>query len=159
MKNRIMQLMQSLHMNQQAFAATTHISPATLSNIFSEKTRPTLAHVEAITKYFPQVSMQWLVAGIGDMYNEMPADQASSSSPAPQQQDLFSDSYQQSSGTDKMSVNERQQIPSQQHNPTSRTPQFSAPVQTVQPVVQQRKITEIRVFYDDQTWESFVPKK
>ncbi len=23
----------------------------------------------------------------------------------------------------------------------------------------QRKITEIRVFYDDQTWESFVPKK
>ena len=24
---------------------------------------------------------------------------------------------------------------------------------------QQRRITEIRVFYDDQTWESFVPKK
>ena len=23
----------------------------------------------------------------------------------------------------------------------------------------QRKITEIRVFFDDQTWESFVPKK
>ena len=23
----------------------------------------------------------------------------------------------------------------------------------------QRKITEIRIFYDDQTWESFVPKK
>jgi len=22
-----------------------------------------------------------------------------------------------------------------------------------------RQITEIRVFYDDQTWESFVPKK
>ncbi len=24
---------------------------------------------------------------------------------------------------------------------------------------QQRKITEIRIFYDDQTWETFVPKK
>jgi hypothetical protein len=23
----------------------------------------------------------------------------------------------------------------------------------------QRKITEIRIFYDDQTWETFVPKK
>ena len=24
---------------------------------------------------------------------------------------------------------------------------------------QQRRITEIRIFYDDQTWETFVPKK
>ena len=24
---------------------------------------------------------------------------------------------------------------------------------------ERRRITEIRVFYDDQTWESFVPKK
>ena len=23
----------------------------------------------------------------------------------------------------------------------------------------ERKITEIRIFYDDQTWETFVPKK
>ena len=25
--------------------------------------------------------------------------------------------------------------------------------------IKQRKITEIRIFYDDQTWETFLPKK
>ena len=31
--------------------------------------------------------------------------------------------------------------------------------QIPQPTLPQRKITEIRVFYDDQTWEEFVPKR
>jgi hypothetical protein len=41
-------------------------------------------------------------------------------------------------------------------------PQNHAPREfavSVAPTSVQRKITEIRVFYDDQTWESFTPKK
>ena len=42
-----------------------------------------------------------------------------------------------------------------------RTAQGSMPrMEMIQaPLPPQRKITEIRIFYDDQTWESFVPKK
>jgi hypothetical protein len=40
----------------------------------------------------------------------------------------------------------------------------STPLKKVETVVKyvdkpQRKVTEIRIFYDDQTWETFVPKQ
>ena len=48
MKDRIRQIMESKHMTQQVFAQFIEMSPASLSSIFSGRTRPTLNIVEAI---------------------------------------------------------------------------------------------------------------
>ena len=48
MKDRIKQIMDSQQMSQQSFAAFLDISPATLSSIFTGRTKPTLSTVEAI---------------------------------------------------------------------------------------------------------------
>ncbi|MDY5036385.1 MAG: transcriptional regulator, partial [Prevotella sp.] len=42
MKDRIIQLMESQHMNQQSFSNFIGINPATLNSILKERTRPTL---------------------------------------------------------------------------------------------------------------------
>ena len=73
MKDRIKQLMESLHMNQQSFASFVGIAPATLNGIFQERTRPTLNTVEAICKKMPNVNLMWLINGTGDMYVNLDA--------------------------------------------------------------------------------------
>ena len=68
MKDRIRKVMESQQMTQQEFADFIHISPASLSSIFTGRTRPTIATVEAIKKSLPDVSTEWLLFGVGDMY-------------------------------------------------------------------------------------------
>ena len=67
MKDRIKQIMDSQHMTQQEFAAFVGIAPATLSNIFNDKTRPSLNIVEAIKKKIPDINTDWLMFGSGEM--------------------------------------------------------------------------------------------
>ena len=57
MKERIKQIMESQHMTQQTFAQFIQISPASLSSIFNDRTKPTLAIVEAICAIFRVVDV------------------------------------------------------------------------------------------------------
>lgn len=154
MKDRIRQVMESLHMTQQEFADKTQIGAATLSNIFNDRTRPSLNVVELIKKNIPSISTDWLLLGVGSMYvNDALQSDASSdevgmsqvgvlpfadySTPTPQQNPV-APHFQ---GNQKYVRNETN---------ASYTPTLEKP---------QRKVTEIRVYYDDQTWESFSPSK
>ena len=69
MKERIRKVMETQNMTQQEFAEFLHISPASLSSIFTGRTRPTLSIVEAIKKSLPDISTDWLMFGIGQMYD------------------------------------------------------------------------------------------
>ena len=64
MKERIKQLMEAQHMNQQTFSKMTGISTASLSSIFNGRTNPTLMHVDAIRNKFPKIredkALRWL---------------------------------------------------------------------------------------------------
>ena len=59
MKDRIRQLMLAQHMNQQSFAEVLDISPASLSSIFNDRTKPTLNHIDAIKSKFPSINLDW----------------------------------------------------------------------------------------------------
>ena len=67
MKDRIKKIMEMQRTTQQDFADQLKIAPATLSSIFTGRTRPTLAIVDAIKSRFPQISTDWLMFGKGDM--------------------------------------------------------------------------------------------
>ena len=166
MKDRIRQLMESQHMNQQSFAAAIGLSPATLSSILQERTRPTLATVESLQKKFPNLSLSWIINGEGDMFV---TPNQSIDNRAREGEDAF---HEQTSGEASAPglleldfgapADQRQSV---RQNPLPRqqqpTRQYSAPVPESAKIIDKpaRRITEIRVFYDDQTWESFVPKK
>ena len=68
MKDRIRQIMEDQKLNQQSFAQLIGKSTATLSNIFNDRTKPTLDIVDAIKKKFPQVNIEWLLFGTPPMY-------------------------------------------------------------------------------------------
>ena len=154
MKDRIRQIMESQHMSQQVFAQFIEMSPASLSSIFNGRTKPTLNIVEAIKKKIPDISIDWLMFGSGSMYID-----SNTSGPTPSS----------SSSLEKESMLNFSDAPvSSSDLPFSSTP-VSNSVKTTRQVSpreeikildkQPRRVTEIRVFYDDQTWESFVPAK
>jgi len=154
MKDRIRQVMESLHMTQQEFAEKTQIGAATLSNIFNDRTRPTLNVIELIKKHIPSISTDWLLLGVGSMYVEdAPQPEATRSEPGVSQSGVlpFAD----------YSAPTPQQAPSSSHYQGNQkfVRNDTTAVFTPTPEKPQRRVTEIRVYYDDQTWESFSPSK
>lgn len=157
MKERIRQVMESQHMTQQTFAQFIGISPAALSSIFNGRTNATLNTVEAIKSKLPSLNSDWLLFGKGKMYDDAPDDVNNSTTTA------------QPHGEPMLDFGE----PASNGIPTSSQPniigggnrqQPMAQRQVVKPEVKyierpQRQITEIRVYFDDLTYESFVPKK
>lgn len=161
MKDRIRQIMESQHMTQQVFADFIGLAPATLSSIYNERTRPTLSVVEAIKKKIPNISTDWLMFGSGDMYI---------SSPAPADSLLSAEERGVNGGQivqSPMLDFDQPQAPTPQQGsqpPYSFNSVKSTPSNIERTEVKiidkpQRKVKEIRVFYDDQTWETFVPEK
>lgn len=151
MKDRIRKIMESQHMTQQVFANFIELSPASLSSIFNGRTRPTLNIVEAIKKKFPTISVDWLLFGSGSMYA---ANDGSSTDSAPQ--GLAVDSPEPTLDFGDATLSQPTFVPTP-------SPQISQPRTLMMDAKnidkKPRSITEIRIFYDDQTWETFVPKK
>lgn len=186
MKNRIQQLMQVQHMNQQAFSNLTGISTATLSNILNGKTNPTMGQVSALMKTFPTLDSRWLLFGEGEMFvsdrvNSQDPDANNNSSQGTIAQHGATDKMAERSnatnqpadlfsvGHNSINTNPQQSANSSQHSPSSVSSrqqyghahqQYGSPqYPQMQINAASRRITEIRVYYDDQTWESFTPKK
>lgn len=167
MKDRIKQIMESQHMTQQTFANFLGISSATISSIFQGRTNPTLKIVEQIKSKIPNIQTEWLLFGKGTMFQE----EASL--------DIPSSTSHESSGNEPMLAFSDDETPAQNaqvySQPKLQNAQINQTVNPAQPYSkpkyqsvqtdiiykdkERRRITEIRVFYDDQTWESFVPKK
>ena len=154
MKDRIRQIMESQHMTQTTFASFIGMAPASLSSIFNERTRPTLNTVEAIKSKIPAISLDWLMFGKGPMYEDQKEGvegQSSASSNESREQvlDFYNPSTAPTSGVQE--IKNPQGVYRTLNNPVqSEVKYFDKP---------KREIVEIRVFFDDGTWESLVPKK
>ena len=158
--------MEAQHMSQQVFANYIGTTPATLSGIFNDRTRPTINIIESIKKKFPDISLDWLMFGLGEMYQSPSQKLGVESDP---------EALTSTQTTSNFGAQQTDQVINFAQMPAP-TPQF------VQPTVNHfnsvrntrveqnaemlnndkkplRRVTEIRVYYDDQTWESFVPSK
>ena len=153
--------MESQHMTQQVFADFIGLAPATLSSIYNERTRPTLSVVEAIKKKIPNISTDWLMFGTGEMYITS-STLADSQSPA-------DDGAVNGGAVSHNPMLNFEPSPSPTPSQTAQAPYPFNSVRSTRSEMDrmevkvidkpQRRVKEIRVFYDDQTWECFVPEK
>lgn len=175
MKERIRSIMQSMRLSQQDFANRLGISAASLSSIFTGRTNPTNNHVMAVHRAFPEININWLMFGEGEMM--------AAATPGEEGKDgEGSETASATAGTADdaatTSVDVRHpslfsaQAPHAAHAPfpaqtTVGTPRRDTPfhqrraaemnVSAINIDRKERKIKEIRVFFDDGTYESFVP--
>lgn len=148
-------IMEDKHMTQQVFADFLQQSPATLSSIFTGRTRPTLNIVDSIKVKIPNISVEWLLYGTGDMYISYP------------EEDRTTPSVNSGDGQEQMINFDAPLSTSSQVSPPAAL--MTQGVKTTHPefvreevkIVDKppRRVTEIRVYYDDQTYETFLPAK
>lgn len=165
MKERIRTLMTNAGLTQQDFALRLEISAASLSNIFNGKTNPTNTHVCAVHKAFPNVNINWLLFGEGEMFlDDVPGGSLSESGLLETDANLLSMATADSQMAIAPTMNAQSAVTSSvQKNIAQKQAhgQFVSASDTNliekkcdKPL---RKVKEIRVFYDDGTYESFIP--
>ena len=149
MKDRIAQIMQKEEMTAGQFAEKIGISPSSLSHILSGRNNPSLEVVTKIHKACNYVNLFWLLYGDGDMERTTSAVTTDNSfiSDIP----LFDErAFFSPERTDERE--NRKEIASK------------SPVYTPKEIVREeikyieksaRKITEIRIFFDNGTYETF----
>ncbi|MBO7116015.1 MAG: helix-turn-helix transcriptional regulator [Prevotella sp.] len=157
-KDRIKLIMEDQHMTQQVFADFLQQSPATLSSIFNGRTRPTLNIVDSIKMKIPDISIEWLLYGTGEMYVSHPIASSDDFSEQPGDGQNLMLNFDTSNS---VSPNGHQNLPSgvnfQQGVKNTHLEKSFDELKIVEK--EPRRVTEIRVYYDDQTYETFVPAK
>lgn len=182
MKDRIKQIMEAVGLSQQDFAKELGISAASLSSIFTGRTNPTNNHVMAIHRVFPQINVNWLLFGEGDMIMKNQATNAPSldkdlaDETTTEEENLDASATNENNGNDTPSASifgnlntlvapqprsENVATNSQlsRRDNMQNTVRGNGSVVTTNMAVERedRKIKEIRVFYSNGTYESFVP--
>ena len=146
-------------MTQQEFADFLQQSPATLSSIFNGRTRPTLNIVDAIKTKIPDISIEWLLYGTGEKY---PPHSQSSMNGSTEGADVSSEPMLLFDETRGASFPEQSYAPvAGTHQAATKGVHPSEQVRESIKIIEKepRRVTEIRVYYDDQTYETFVPAK
>ena len=188
-KDRIRQVMEWTNMSQQEFAEKLQISPASLSSVFSGRTRPTSLYISAIHREFPQISVNWLMFGEGqmllpktesltsptDLFNQPTqevAEGTNSKTPHVDAALSANGSANQSSAENLLDITTPGS--SNRHRRTRLTDRVQPSAEVPTPDMstlealremtnsfdkQERRITEIRVFYDNGTYESYFPSE
>ena len=161
-KDRIKKIMEEQQMTQQEFADFLQQSPATLSSIFNGRTRPTLNVVDAIKAKIPDISIEWLLYGTGEMFVTHPEQSPEGFAGVQEHgQDLMLDFDNSPQNGPLFAQNMAKNVsasPVVQQNAKNFHPERG--YEEVRIVEKEpRRVTEIRVYYDDQTFETFVPAK
>lgn len=173
-KERIQMVMNHCHLNNVAFCNKVNLNQATLSNILSGRTNPSLPVLRSIADAFPEISTNWLFLGEGEMLkSESKTDNDASTIYSTQLDENFSTTPL--SGSDDIFgplSNFASEQPNHSTSPAAQQSSSKTALGAVRPVPQinvsdivtgvvsqlqkpTRKIVEVRIFFDDGTYEAF----
>ena len=153
MKDRITQIMQKEEMTAAQFAEKIGLSPSSLSHILNGRNNPSLDVVMKIHKACNYVNLSWLIYGEGEMEEQQDSSQLEETGISGIS--MFDESaFFSPEGTEESE--NRKEI-------ASKSPVFT-PKEIVREEIKYvekpaRKITEIRIFFDNGTYETFRPEK
>ena len=150
MNTRLKQFLAAENITQSQFADTIKVVRASVSHVLSGRNNPGYDFIKAIMTAYPTLSMEWLILGRGKMYRDTPTDATT----APSEHD-FTTIYHEPDLFDDLNILD--QNPANSVNEPEPTPIETAPTATQAtlppPVVKQRKVVKVTVFFDDGTYQ------
>ncbi|MEN8227623.1 MAG: helix-turn-helix transcriptional regulator [Bacteroidota bacterium] len=164
MKERLVQLLDLEQLSPSKFADIIGVQRSSVSHIISGRNKPSFDFLQKTLKAFPGLHADWLILGEGTMYEHMgrgvsgnlfdpPLEPAEASSPA--------DISEEAQLTDQIGDSEpADQDPGFREK--SDMAQLSTEAEdTYKAALQEsgRKIVQVMVFYDDDTFRSFDPSQ
>ncbi|NDV59981.1 helix-turn-helix domain-containing protein [Bacteroides sp. 519] len=147
-KDRIKLVIEKEKVPSGVFAETIGVQQSTLSHILNGRNNPSLDVIMKIHQKYTYVNLEWLLYGTGTMVSEK----------LPQQD--FNRSLFDENPTKPVNV---QDAPEKRKEMPLETP-VNTPKETVIQEIRYvdkptKKITEIRIFFDDNTYETFKSEK
>lgn len=152
-KDRIRMIMEREKVPPRVFAETIGVQQSTLSHILNDRNKPSLEVVMKVHQKYDYVNLEWLLYGKGEMIASA-EDASAVSSSGDYQPSLFDENPVNPS---KETIN-----PENRKEMALRTAE-NAPKEIVKQEIRYiekpaRKITEIRIFFDNGTYETFKPE-
>lgn len=153
-KDRIRMIMEREKVPPRVFAEMIGVQQSTLSHILNDRNKPSLEVVMKVHQTYSYVNLEWLLYGRGEMLAS--AKETSSASLAGEfQPTLFDENLINATKETDTSENRKEMA--------IRNAEI-APKEIVKQEIRYiekpaRKITEIRIFFDDNTYETFRPEK
>ena len=158
---RIMEIIRAKNLNNIQFCSITGISPASLSHITSNRSKPTLSILRNVISGFPDISPEWIMMGTGPMFRSERGKSQKPEDNTPESQVKKDDADMPSLFADAEEADTTTYAPARSRQDNAWSMQPSSPniediVKRTLTVVQkpQRKIVEVRIFFDDGTYES-----
>jgi transcriptional regulator with XRE-family HTH domain len=154
--DRIKQLMEEMKLTSIAFAERIGIQQSTLSHILNGRNKASLDVIMKIQQQFPKISYYWLLNGEGDMYtNNRVIVDATSNYQSQEMPGLFDQNREKSANIPSRPENRQEFV--------SKSP-IDPPKEIVRQEIQyvekpQKNIIEIRIFFDDNTFQIFTCEK
>ena len=151
-KDRIKMIMERENMASGTFAESITIQQSTLSHILNGRNNPSLDVIMKVHQKYNYINLEWLLYGKGNMTEENHPAGGNSPDYLPS---LFDENPINPPSESSGSENRREMA--------SRTP-ILPPKEIVKQEIRYierpiRKITEIRIFFDDNTYETFKGEK
>ncbi len=148
MKDRIEAIMRREHLTPSSFAESIEIQRSTLTHILRGRNNPSLDVVMKIHQRYKYVNLDWLLYGNGNMVNQ--------ENTLDEFQGTLFDENAENTSNPSTDLEYRKEIASKSPEIASKEP-IKEEVRYIERPP--RKITEIRIFFDDNTFEIFKGEK
>lgn len=147
MRDRIKTIIEREDLTPTKLAEKLNISRAVISHILNGRNNPSLDVVTSILTEMPYISSDWLLSGEGEMYRD-----GYDSNNSGVNTGLFVDNQDEIVG--KNYLGHTNKVNNDSESTNSIVNQMGMPI-----IESAKKITQIIIYYDDNTFESFVINK
>jgi len=145
MKDRLIKLIDMEHLTPSKFADLIGVQRSSVSHILSGRNKPSFDFLEKTLGAFPGLEADWLIMGKGQMYEQMGRSSDS---------DLFSTEPQNETEDSEPDANDEY---------TSQKTVEVPEKEDYRPVADEsealRKVIQVMVFYDDNTFSTYTPSQ
>ncbi len=169
MNNRLVQFLAAENISQSQFADTIEVARASVSHIIAGRNKPGWDFLNSMLKHYPNLNIEWLLNGTGKMYKTAVAEPVIENTQQKTEiiPDLFSaqetDAVGESNGfagtihlsslsSRESKISDSVRTQTGIHHPENGSNADNSPFQKEQMPENQRKISKIVVFYDDNTF-------
>ena len=148
MKERRLQLLDLEHLTPSKFADLIGVQRSSVSHILSDRNKPSFDFLQKTLKTFPGLKAEWLMLGDGPMYDQMGRESA----------DLFNQNVPETTEHESYETHDLQQAASLALEPD---PPEARDIQDVEEDLssKSRKVVQIMLLYDDDTFVSYKPSE
>lgn len=144
-KDRLKILMERENITPKMFAETIGVQQSTLSHILNDRNKPSLDFILKVHQIYNYVNLEWLLYGKGEIQNRQT-----------NLEEKEKDSSNQSTNVSLPLFNENQKKNTDEYSKQYKIVNNQIITGTGKHI---KKITEIKIFFDDNTYETFKPEK